>query len=86
MNIILQKPGGPNEYNFPYFSFIVSSRVFMLVILSCPILCDTMGFSVRGTLQAEYWSGLPFPSPGLLLMGHYDWISFKADIHCYILF
>ena len=24
------------------------------------------GFSVRGILQAKYWSGLPFPSPGEL--------------------
>ena len=22
------------------------------------------GFSVHGILQAEYWSGLPFPPPG----------------------
>ena len=34
----------------------------------CPTLCDPMdcslpGSSVRGTLQAEYWSGLSFPSP-----------------------
>ena len=32
-------------------------------------LCDSMdcgppGSSVHGILQAEYWSGLPFPSPG----------------------
>ena len=35
----------------------------------CPTLCNPMdcsppGFSVHGILQAEYWSGLPFPSPG----------------------
>ena len=34
----------------------------------CPALCDPMdcsppGSSVHGILQ-EYWSGLPFPSPG----------------------
>ena len=38
----------------------------------CPTLCDPMGCSppcssVLGILQQEYWSGLPFPSPGDLL-------------------
>ena len=26
--------------------------------------CSPPGFSVHGILQQEYWSGLPFPSPG----------------------
>ena len=35
---------------------------------SCPTLCDPMdysppGSSVHGISQAEYWSGLPLPSP-----------------------
>ena len=39
------------------------------VAQSYPSLCDTMdcsppGSSLHGILQAEYWSGLPFPSPG----------------------
>ena len=39
------------------------------VAQSCPTLCDPMdcsppGSSVHGILQQEYWSGLPFPSPG----------------------
>ena len=34
------------------------------VAQSCPTLCDPMHFSVHGILQEEYWSGLPFPSPG----------------------
>ena len=39
-----------------------------LITQSCPTLCDPMdcslpGSSVFGLLQAEYWSGLPFPSP-----------------------
>ena len=34
-------------------------------------LCDSMdcsppGSSIHGILQQEYWSGLPFPSPGNL--------------------
>ena len=37
----------------------------------CPTLCDPMdssllGSSVHGISQQEYWSGLPFPSPGHL--------------------
>ena len=39
-----------------------------LVAQACPTLCNPMdcsppGSSVHGILQ-EYWSGLPFPSPG----------------------
>ena len=35
----------------------------------CPTLCNPVdsslpGSSVHGILQQEYWSGLPFPSPG----------------------
>ena len=42
----------------------------MLLLQSCPSLCNPLdcsppGSSVRGILQEqEYWSGLPFPSPG----------------------
>ena len=44
--------------------------VSVLVIQSCPTVCDPMdcsppGSSVHGILQARiYWSGLTFPSPG----------------------
>ena len=31
---------------------------------SCPTLCDPMGCSPPGFSRQEYWSGLPFPSPG----------------------
>ena len=39
------------------------------VAQSCPTLCDPMdcslpGSSVHGISRQEYWSGLPFPSPG----------------------
>ena len=35
----------------------------------CPVLCNPMdcsppGSSVHGIFHSEYWSGLPFPSPG----------------------
>ena len=40
----------------------------MLVTQSCPVLCDPMDcsqdpLSMKFSRQ-EYWSGLPFPSPG----------------------
>ena len=43
--------------------------VCVLVSQSCPTLCDHMdcslpGTSVHGISREEYWSGLPFPSPG----------------------
>ena len=39
------------------------------VAQSCPTLCDLVdcsppGSSVHGFSRQEYWSGLPFPSPG----------------------
>ena len=41
----------------------------MLVAQSCLTLCNPIDYSppsssVSGILQEEYWSGLPFPSPG----------------------
>ena len=40
-----------------------------LVAKSCPTLCDLMDYSPPAPLsmgfsRQEYWSGLPFPSPG----------------------
>ena len=39
------------------------------VAQSCPTLCDPVAFSPQAPLsmgfsRQEYWSGLPFPSPG----------------------
>ena len=39
------------------------------VVQSCPTLCDPTddsppGSSLRRISHGEYWSGLPFPSPG----------------------
>ena len=39
------------------------------VAQSCPTLCDPLDCSLPGSLsmgfsRQEYWSGLPFPSPG----------------------
>ena len=45
------------------------AAVLHLVTQSCPTLCDLVdcslpGSSVHGISRQEYWSGLPFPSPG----------------------
>ena len=45
------------------------AAVLHLVTQSCPTLCDPVdcslpGSSVHGISRQEYWSGLPFPSPG----------------------
>ena len=47
---------------------IDSTPKVVLVIQSCPTLCNPMGYGppgsfVHGILQARYWNGLPFPSP-----------------------
>ena len=41
---------------------------YYLVTQSCPTLCDSMDYSLPGSLSMgfpsrEYWNGLPFPSP-----------------------
>ena len=36
----------------------------VLVAQSSPTLCDPMDSSFHGIFRQEYWSGLPFPSPG----------------------
>ena len=33
-------------------------------LFATPMACSLSGFSVHGIFQQEYWSGLPFPSPG----------------------
>ena len=45
------------------------AAVLHLVAQLCPTLCDPVdcslpGSSVHGISRQEYWSGLPFPSPG----------------------
>ena len=45
------------------------SPVVVLVVQSCPALCNPMdcsppGSSVHEFSRQEYWNGLPFPSPG----------------------
>ena len=44
-------------------------RLCVLVTQSCPTLCELLSCSCQGALsmefsRQEYWSGLPFPSPG----------------------
>ena len=45
--------------------------VCVLVAQLCPTLCDLMDYSlegsaVHGIFKQEYWSGLPFTTPGYL--------------------
>ena len=49
----------------------VASLSQTLVTQSCPTLCDSMDYSPQVPLsmefsRQEFWSGLPFPSPGHL--------------------
>ena len=30
----------------------------------CPTLCEPVDYTVHAISRPEYWSGLPFPSPG----------------------
>ena len=51
------------------YSLIVLCFHFISVAQSYPMPCDSMdcslpASSVHGTFIQEYWSGLPFPSPG----------------------
>ena len=38
----------------------------MIGAQSCLTLCDPMDYTVQEFSRQEYWSGLPFPSPGHL--------------------
>ena len=54
------------DHNYPFQTLSVWS-----VVQLCPVLCDPMdcslsGSSVHGIPRQEFWSGLPFPSPGAL--------------------
>ena len=46
----------------------IQVKVKKLVFQSCSNLCDTMDCSLPDSIfefsRLEYWSGLPFPSPG----------------------
>ena len=47
------------EEKILYIVRMNNTEVLSEVAQSCPTLCDPMGFC-----RQEYWSGLPFPSPG----------------------
>ena len=57
------------------------------VAQSCPTLCDPMDGSLPGSgsmgfSRQEYWSGLPFPSPGDLPnpgLLHCRWILYQLS-------
>ena len=45
---------------------IVPSHFSHVQLFATPMDCSRPGFSVHGFSRQEYWSGLPFPSPGVL--------------------
>ena len=67
--------------------------VCVLVTQSCPTLCDPTNCSLPGSLSVEfsrqeYWSGMPFPSPGDLqwlkgtIKNNHLWREGKAVLLC----
>ena len=55
--------------HWPPISLPLLDKVKVLVTQSCPTLCNPMNCSLPGSsvmefFRQEYWSGLPFPSPG----------------------
>ena len=55
-------------YSFFIYILNIGQRVCVCsVAQSCPALCNPMDCSPPGSMEfsrQEYWSGLPFPSPG----------------------
>ena len=51
------------KYSKTSFSCVCLPTQLCLTLCD-PIDCNPPGPSVHGMLQARYWSGLPFPSPG----------------------
>ena len=66
-------------YAINYITFFTEKKTYQMsytqgeseseVAQSCPTLCDPMDSSLPGSRsmgfsRQEYWSGLPFPSPG----------------------
>ena len=52
----------PVPYCLDYYSFVCVC--VCLVNQLCPTLATPQTVACQENLQAEYWSGLPFPSPG----------------------
>ena len=50
-----------------YQRLTATTRIWVLVVQSYPTLCDPVDCSPPEFSSQEYWSGLPFPSPGGLL-------------------
>ena len=66
MKLLRFLPSGKNvEDSYGYFKFFV----VVVYLLSCVQLCEPMDYSLPGSSsmefsRQEYWSVLPFPSPG----------------------
>ena len=65
--IALDICNGQNRQKFwpSYSLWLLGWWITKLCLAICdPVDCSTPGSSVHGISQAEYWSRLPFPSPG----------------------
>ena len=62
------EPRSPTLLQYRLFKTITSLclKVKVLVTQTCLTLCDPMdsGSPLGSSVRQEYWSGLPFPSPG----------------------
>ena len=61
----------PSEHPVSFNCYRGTAAATAKSFQSCPTLCDPMdcslpGSSVHGIFRQEYWSGMPFPSPGHL--------------------
>ena len=59
-------------------SFVVVESLSYVRLFSNPMDCSPQGFSVLGIPRWEYWSGLPFPSPGC--------VAYTFILHLYFIY
>ena len=61
---------------------MVPAKLLQSYLTLCNAMdCSLPGSSVHGILQAKYWSGLPFPSPGDLPDPGIELVSLTSNRH-----
>ena len=82
--------GLKNEVTFPVSQAREGQSWNLIFKSSNPMNCSPPGSSIHGIFRQEYWSGLPFPSPGDLPdPGTEPWVQSEdmlSDISVYISF
>ena len=63
------------------FPVVPAKSLQSCLTLSDAMDCSLPGSSVHGILQAKYWSGLPFPSPGDLPNPGIGSVSLTSNLH-----